>query len=135
MIQRNMNCPRCNIELTNKTILDFKYFLNIDYCNSCGGIWLEKKELTRLEKTIEPVFYEIRNLPDEEEQLEILYCPACEDPRILQKAQHIRDKHVIIDYCTDCKGIWLDTGEIEAIRKENWVFIIGKFFKWLVTKE
>jgi Zn-finger nucleic acid-binding protein len=129
-----MNCPRCNIELTNKTILDFKYFLNIDYCSSCGGIWLDNGELTRLEKTIEPTFYEIRKIPNNQEQQEILKCPCCDNSKMLQKAQHPRDKHVIIDYCPVCKGMWLDTGEIEAIRKENWVFIIGKFFKWLISK-
>jgi Zn-finger nucleic acid-binding protein len=128
-----MNCPRCKIELTNKTILDFKYFLNIDYCNSCGGIWLDNGELTRLEKTIEPTFYEIRKIPDKQEQLELYHCPSCDNSEFLQKAQHKRDKHVIIDFCRTCKGIWLDTGEIEAIRIENWVFIIGKFFKWLIT--
>jgi len=130
-----MNCPRCNIELTNKTIIDFKYFLNIDYCNSCGGIWLDKGELARLEKTIEPTFYEIRKIPKSQEQLQILKCPSCDNSKILQKAQHQRDKNVIMDYCPVCKGMWLDTGEIEAIRKENWGFIIGKFFKWLVSNE
>ncbi|MBN1187263.1 MAG: zf-TFIIB domain-containing protein [Bacteroidales bacterium] len=130
-----MKCPRCNIELTNKTILDFKYFLNIDYCGNCGGIWLDNGELTRLEKTIEPTFYEIRKIPGNQEQMEIIICPSCDNSKILQKRQHTRDKHVIIDFCPFCKGIWLDTGEIEAIRKENWVFIIGKFFKWLLSKE
>jgi len=128
-----MNCLRCNIELTNKTILDFKYFLNIDYCNSCGGIWLDPGELNRLEKTIEPTFYEIRNIPSKQKQKEVLLCPACNDAQKLKKARHFRDTHVIIDYCQVCKGIWLDTGEIEAIRKENWAFIIGKFFRWLIS--
>ena len=130
-----MNCPRCNIELTNKSILDFKYFINIDYCSSCGGIWLDNGELTRLEKTIDPTFYEIRKIPNNQEQLEILKCPSCDNSNLLQKVQHPRDQHVIIDYCPVCKGAWLDTGEIEAIRKENWVLVIGKFFKWLISKE
>jgi Zn-finger nucleic acid-binding protein len=37
-----------------------------------------------------------------------------------------------MDYCRICKGVWLDMGEIEAIRTENWVFLAGKFLKWLV---
>jgi uncharacterized protein len=130
-----MNCPRCNIELTNKTILDFKYFLHIDYCRSCGGIWLDNEELKRLEKTIEPTFYEIRKIPGKVEQLKILICPSCNHSQILQKLQHPRDKHVILDFCPVCHGAWLDTGELEAIREENWVYIIGKFFKWLITNE
>jgi Zn-finger nucleic acid-binding protein len=130
-----MYCPRCKTELANKTIIDFKYFLNIDYCNDCGGIWLDKGEMDRLEKTIEPTFFEIRKIPGPGEQKKSLQCPFCDHPVTLLKAQHRRDDHVIIDYCPECKGIWLDTGEIEAIRKENWVFVIGKFFKWLVEKE
>ncbi len=130
-----MNCPRCSIELTNKTILDFKYFLNIDYCISCGGIWLDNEELTRLEKTIDPVFFEVRHLPDKKLQMETLKCPSCDNSPVLQKAQHERDKHVIIDHCLVCKGVWLDTGEIEAIRQENWILITGKFFKWLLSNE
>jgi uncharacterized protein len=130
-----MNCPRCNVELTNKSIMDFKYFLNIDYCNACGGIWLDNGELERLQKTIEPTFWEIRKIPDMKEQMEILSCPNCDNGQKLTKVQHPRDKHVIVDYCPSCKGAWLDTGEIEAIRKENWLLIIGRFFKWLTEKE
>jgi Zn-finger nucleic acid-binding protein len=130
-----MNCPRCQTELVNKTILDFKYFLNIDYCDTCGGIWLDNGELKRLEKTIEPVFYEIRIIPGNREQFRPIKCPSCANPEVLQKMQHRRDTHVIVDFCPVCTGFWLDTGEIEAIRKENWVFVIGKFFKWLFAEE
>ncbi len=129
-----MYCPRCKTELVNKTVIDFKYVLNIDYCDTCGGIWLDNGELERLEKTIEPTFYEIRKIPGPETQQEVIKCPSCDSPKELLKAQHQRDKHVIVDFCTHCKGFWLDTGEIEAIRKENWVFVIGKFFQWLVDK-
>lgn len=128
-----MDCLRCKTELINKTIIDFKYVLNIDYCNNCGGIWLDNGELTRLEKTIEPTFYEIRKIPGKEAQEKILACPVCNLAPVMIKARHFRDRHVIIDYCPKCKGIWLDTGEIEAIRKENWVLVIGRFFKWLVS--
>ena len=128
-----MNCPRCETELTNKTIIDFKYFLTIDYCRDCGGIWLDNGELTRLEKTIEPTFYEIRKIPGELKQNELLKCPSCTTSSALLKARHFRDDHVVIDHCPQCKGIWLDTGEIEAIRKENWVFVIGKFLRWVVS--
>ena len=128
-----MICPRCKKLLSNKTIIDFKYFLNLDYCSSCGGIWFDKGELTRFEKTIEPTFIEVRKIPNKHDQLETLYCPSCANPQTLQKAEHFKDKNVIIDYCPVCKGIWLDKGELEAIQKENWLIIIGRIFKWLVS--
>lgn len=127
-----MNCLRCNIELTNKTILDDKYFVTIDYCSSCGGIWLDNGELARLEKTIEPTFFEARKIPEADAQMEVLACPSCETFQILEKVKHPRDRKVVLDYCPACKGVWLDTGEIEAIRTENWILIAGRFLKWLV---
>ena len=127
-----MDCPRCHIPLSNKTVLDNKYFVNLDYCHSCGGIWLDSGELERLEKTIEPTFFEIRKIPDTTEQQAKLVCPCCGDHPALEKVVHPRDHKVVMDYCTGCKGLWLDTGEIEAIRTENWVFLASKFLKWLV---
>lgn len=127
-----MYCPRCNIQLSNKTVLDNKYFVNLDYCRSCGGIWLDAGELERLEKTIEPTFFEIRNIPDSGEQQVKLDCPSCGNHLVLEKITHPRDHKVVMDSCRVCKGVWLDTGEIEAIRTENWVFLAGKFLKWLV---
>lgn len=130
-----MNCPRCHNPLTTKTLMDFKYFVHVDSCTSCEGAWFDNGELTRLEKTIEPTFIEVRKIPSKHDQFEVLHCPACDDHPVLQKAEHTRDKKVIIDYCTVCKGIWLDKGEIEAIRTENWLITIGRVFRWLVSSD
>jgi uncharacterized protein len=127
-----MNCPRCKTLLTAKTVLDNRYFVNLDFCSSCGGIWFDAGELERLEKTIEPTFFEIRKIPDAIEQQMRLNCPVCDDHHMLEKMTHPRDHKVVMDYCPTCKGVWLDTGEIEAIRTENWIFLAGKFLKWLV---
>ena len=89
----------------------------------------------RIEKTIEPTFLEIRNIPGKEEQLKPLECPSCNNHQILQKVHHTRDKKVIFDYCPACKGIWLDSGELEAIQKENWAITIGRFIKWLISTD
>jgi uncharacterized protein len=130
-----MICPRCKNELNKRTMMDFKYFINVDHCSSCGGIWFDNGELARLEKTIEPKFVEFRTIPDQHDQMDILSCPYCNVRQVLQKAEHPRDKKVIIDYCPECKGIWLDGGELKAIREENWMITLGRFFNWLVSKE
>jgi uncharacterized protein len=128
-----MICPRCKTVLTRKTIRDFDISVDVDYCTGCGGSWFDKGELEQLEKTIEPTFLEIRRIPDRKDQMEPLICPSCENHQILQKAEHPRDRKVIFDYCPTCKGIWLDSGELEAIQEENWILTIGKFFKWLLN--
>ncbi len=44
-----MNCPKCNTTL----LMSDKHGVEIDYCSSCRGIWLDRGEL---EKIIEREF-------------------------------------------------------------------------------
>ena len=43
-------------------------------------------------------------------------CPVCKDVTLLMSEK----KGIEIDYCPDCRGIWLDRGELEKLlEKEN----------------
>lgn len=43
-------------------------------------------------------------------------CPVCKDVTLLMSEK----KGIEIDYCSECRGIWLDRGELEKlIEKEN----------------
>jgi uncharacterized protein len=126
-----MKCPRCNVSLNAVTLADIKYSVEADKCPSCEGIWFDKGELSRLDKIVEPTLLEIRRIPGEEVQLAALRCPYCLDSPIMKKTEHPRDSKVIIDYCPNCRGVWLDKGELEAIQKENWLLTFGKIFRWL----
>lgn len=43
-------------------------------------------------------------------------CPVCKDVTLLMSEK----KGIEIDYCPECRGIWLDRGELEKlIQKEN----------------
>lgn len=129
-----MNCPRCKTTLSKEAINDVNISFEVDVCKSCGGIWFDEGELSQIEKIIEPTTLEIRHIPNKDEQFKSLQCPSCNNVQLLQKAEHPRDKKVIIDYCPSCKGIWLDKGELEAIQKENWIITVGRIFKWLIAK-
>lgn len=41
-------------------------------------------------------------------------CPACKNSLIILELNQIE-----IDYCTNCKGIWFDKGELELIHSEE----------------
>ena len=127
-----MDCPRCKTPLSIEQLNELRVYFEIDTCKNCCGIWFDKGELSKIEKVIEPTFIEIKRIPEESEQLEVLYCPSCSNHPRLEKAEHPRDRKVIFDYCPLCNGIWLDKGELEAIQKENWIITIGKIFKWLI---
>lgn len=38
-------------------------------------------------------------------------CPVCKDVTLLMSEKH----GVEIDYCPECRGIWLDRGELDKI--------------------
>lgn len=38
-------------------------------------------------------------------------CPACNEPKLV-----VADRHgVSVDYCPECRGVWLDRGELDKI--------------------
>ncbi|WP_294577701.1 zf-TFIIB domain-containing protein [uncultured Thomasclavelia sp.] len=41
----------------------------------------------------------------------MMKCPVCKDVTLLMAEKH----GVEIDYCPECRGIWLDRGELEKI--------------------
>lgn len=41
-------------------------------------------------------------------------CPACSNPLIILELDDIE-----IDYCTECEGIWLDSGELELLLEDS----------------
>jgi len=121
-----MNCPRCQHTLETKHFYDCNIRIEVDQCRSCEGTWFDKNELAQIDHIIDPKLIEIRRIPNTIDQFETLRCPSCNNNPRMQKAIHPRDKHVILDYCPYCKGIWLDKGELKAIQQENWLITIGK---------
>lgn len=109
-----------------------EFSMAVEKCESCGGHWFDRGELERIENIVEPTLIDFNRLPSKKKQLIPLYCPDCEDHPMMQKTEHTRDHHVIMDFCPECNGIWLDGGELEAIQKENVLYTVGRFFRWLL---
>lgn len=109
-----MNCPRCD-----KVLVEVKTEEGVraERCTWCGGHWLESAGLRVLEVTVEVRFIEWRRLPPEEIQLRELACPRCQLKTMLKKVRNERDRHVLLDICERCQGVWLDRGELEAIQQ------------------
>jgi len=124
----SMNCPRCKTELQENIIQGYTENLIVDHCPNCQGTWLDRGEIGPIQKVVEPVFWENRDIPNKDEQYENLYCPSCDEASAMEKIPHPRDKKVILDQCVKCSGIWLDHGEIRAIQQENWFKVIGQLF-------
>jgi Zn-finger nucleic acid-binding protein len=50
-------------------------------------------------------------------------CPACKNPMVILELNQVE-----IDYCTACKGIWLDRGELDLIFSPSEKKGIAKLF-------
>jgi Zn-finger nucleic acid-binding protein len=104
-------CVKCN------SILDRASFqgLEVDLCPKCGGLWLDRGEITRAATLPEAELSRLRGLlvgagggPPPVPTVNKAPCPACPGSlaEVVLGAVHV-------DYCGSCHGIFLDRGELE----------------------
>jgi Zn-finger nucleic acid-binding protein len=111
-----MKCPTCGHILI---VVEYDG-IEVDHCQKCGGVWLDKGELELLiEKeytgvSIKPTslrqeggnfFRWFRGMNEERRRL----CPVCG-----RKMRKVTVMGVIIDECNK-DGLWLDAGELNTI--------------------
>jgi len=106
-----LTCLKCTSVLDKARIED----VEVDLCPACGGLWLDHGEVERLSRKMESELDRLRRLLRAKAQppavpSEVQYaCPACTAP---VKEVLLADIH--IDYCTSCKGVFLDRGELDG---------------------
>jgi Zn-finger nucleic acid-binding protein len=94
--------------------------IELDQCHSCNGIWFDVQELDQYldEKLV------ILNSPNVKDYKELDKkdgdCPRCHE-RMLKKPDP-KGAGVTMDVCKRCKGVWLDSTEIDRIEKKNFSF-------------
>jgi uncharacterized protein len=125
-----MNCPRCDKEMTPVQ----PEGVEAQQCPQCEGHWLEGEDLRRLESTVNVRFLEWRKLPTEEVQTREVACPRCRPSGAMKKVRSERDRHVLLDVCERCHGVWLDGGELRAIQEMGFVTALADVFRF-VTKD
>lgn len=113
-----MKCLRCDgVELQIKVRGDGPDVVEIDICPECEGIWLDNKELQKLDDNF---FLNVEDMPLSEveatQEDQKLRCPRCEGEPVLDKVHPQDFEDVVIDTCPSCKGFWLDRGELEKVR-------------------
>lgn len=113
-----MNCPTCDVPLED---VDYEG-VELDYCKTCGGFWLDEGELNKIVRYHEKRFAPeqvaqakelmrrnpILGVPMEEKKV---LCPHCG-----KECRKSASSGVHIDHCPDNAGIWLDKGELELLQ-------------------
>lgn len=100
-----MHCPVCKKAMV---VLEFNR-VEIDYCPSCQGCWLDEGELELLLR-LEDEPLDLSDLPGGQKSNR--RCPRC--GKKMRKGPFPGTK-VEVDICPRDGGIWLDRGELLSI--------------------
>ena len=107
-----MDCPVCKKPMIIVELNE----VEIDYCPSCSGIWLDAGELELLFEAQEEREKVISSFHLDEENTEKQYkCPICK--KRMNKIFVGEKKELLIDKCPDNDGLWFDKGELKSVLK------------------
>jgi uncharacterized protein len=104
------DCIKCNKPLTPKMVDD----VEVDYCDACGGMWLDSGEIRQLAEKSESALEELRELVQKGAPTDAAPstvdspCPAC-GGKLTVACLGI----VNLERCSACHGIFLDRGELD----------------------
>lgn len=106
-------CPKCGVELKTKVLGS----IEVDECESCKGVWLEKGELEEVKEETDPnldwLDFEIWKHPEKFKSGSAgVDCPVC---GTRTASLEYGDTGVEINYCATCQGIWLEKDELPKI--------------------
>ncbi|HUT57059.1 MAG TPA: zf-TFIIB domain-containing protein [Phycisphaerae bacterium] len=113
-----MKCPACGNALTELQAGDIK----VDACKGgCGGIWFDSFELQKVDESHEHAGEGLLDIernpgvrPDPSQRRK---CPKCDDLVMMRHFAGVKQQ-VEVDECPGCAGVWLDAGELAAIRTQ-----------------
>ncbi|MGM0370390.1 MAG: zf-TFIIB domain-containing protein [Bacillota bacterium] len=105
-----MDCPVCR----DKTMIILELDgVEVDYCVSCQGVWLDRGELELLLEGTAGKDDLLDSLTQMETPTErVKPCPICN-----QEMEQIvvENDNLILDQCSVEHGLWFDGGELEAV--------------------
>ena len=112
-----MKCPVCDIAMKSKAYVG----QTVDVCGACAGIWCDDGELSAVVKALigagkipnETASNTVRAREAEDHDHQSKACPRC--AKITESFNFAYDSNVFLNRCTDCRGIWLDGGELRRV--------------------
>lgn len=118
--EEGLICPRDGAVLIPR---NYEADIEVDECPKCDGRWLDEGELQRIQETVERVYTQQLRAPPQftaraydmarEMSEPALACPSCGGD--MAREEYAHTSQVVIDLCTVCRGMWLDSGELERL--------------------
>jgi Zn-finger nucleic acid-binding protein len=107
-------CPVCKYDMI---VVEYQN-IELDYCNSCKGVWFDSGELDLLLKSygleepktfFDSIFSSQEAVSSERKRK----CPMC--GREMKKTAIGGQPEILIDVCRDRHGLWFDGGEVAQL--------------------
>src|SRR5437763_1056439 len=99
----NLTCVKCTSVLDKSKVGD----IEVAPCPACGGLWLDHGEMERMSKGATGGIDKLRRELTGGAQAGLSEtpnsCPACPG-----KLSEVKLGKVLIDYCKQCRGVFLD---------------------------
>ena len=110
----NDKCPACAATLDLYSI----HGMEFEGCPKCHGMWLVKDELRKLKnKFNDGQLHWLNDEIDNIEKTSVIAshraCPKCSASKLVSVI--FGHSSVVMDWCPDCHGMWLDRGEFDSI--------------------
>lgn len=103
-----INCPKCTASMNEIQEPDMTF----DVCPDCGGKFYDHNELNQAligqYGDLEFLTVAIADFSSEDN---VIHCPVCTDQK-MEKIKLMGFDSLIFDYCPNCKGFFLDEGEL-----------------------
>ncbi len=118
--EKALNCPACGKEM-KKVWLDEKGFF-VDICtDGCGGVWLDNRELEKIDESDENADRILQELGGkifaQTDKTKERICPLC-GVKLVKYIYSDEVEPVEIDVCYTCGGKFLDNNELKTIRSQ-----------------
>jgi Zn-finger nucleic acid-binding protein len=109
-LEKEIECPRCNLKMKQILISKHEHEIMVDRCDQCDGYWFDRTELEKvLDEESKVLALPFNDSPEDDANFR---CPRCEGIMETKKLYDIK-----VDLCLICGGIWLDKGELEAVQR------------------
>lgn len=116
-----MQCPKCKKATLVDGVLDDKFA--VKYCQDCKGTWIPASEYEtwQARQARNPV---VAQVPSETLDVDFIQspfdtkaalCPECQ--RYLSRAKVNLKTPFYVERCMQCRGIWCDYGEWDALER------------------
>ncbi|MEZ4300215.1 MAG: zf-TFIIB domain-containing protein [Polyangiaceae bacterium] len=107
----SLTCPSCKVSMTEQSVAtQHGQHATVDICPECKGLWLDAQELVLVCPTV-------ADLPARKTEILLLghagrnipVCPRC--TAVPYEFELMED--MLVDFCPQCHGVWLDGDEYE----------------------